>query len=338
LNFAAEQIAQGQGPGNAGYLLVVDWKGDCVRRYDAATGESVNTIVPKHIAGMNTAYGVLFGPHDHNLYVSTGEIGGPGQIKAVLRYDGVTGAFMDEFTQGGDLRSPRGIIFGPDGNLYVAERIYIGRDWSLEGRVARYDGMTGTYLDDFVPLGSGGLSIPTQLVFGPSGRPHNRLDLYVLSLGNDSVKRYDGATGAYLGDFVASGSGGLDGPGTMTFGPDGKLYVANFYSSDLSVKRFEGPSGPTPGAFIDAFIPAGSGGLAIPSGLIFGPDGNDDGQLDLYVATLENGNIKGRVNRHDGMTGAFIDTYVAGRSGGLEGPALMTFTQTDPVTLDYLGE
>lgn len=85
---------------------------------------------------------------------------------------------------------------------------------------------------------------------------------------------------------MASGSGGLEGPVTMAFGPDGDLYVADLYSSNLAVKRFEGPSGPTPGAFIDTFIPAGSGGLRAPSGLIFGPDGNDDGQLDLYLAEV----------------------------------------------------
>lgn len=338
LNFTTEETAHGQGAGGGSYLLVSDWTRDTVLRYDGASGDFVDTFVPKHSGGMNQAYGILFGPHDGELYVSTGELGGPGQLKAVLRYDGSTGEFIDNFAQGGELRSPRGIIFGPDGNLYVAERIYIGRDWSWEGRVVRYDGTTGTYMGDFVPLASGGLSIPTALVFGPASHNPNRLDLFVVSLGTESVKRYDGTTGAYLGDFVGSGSGGLQGPVTMTFGPDGNLYVADFYSSDLAVKRFQGPGGPSPGAFIDTFIPAGSGGLQIPSGVIFGPDGNNDGQFDLYVATLATGNIKGSVKRYDGVTGEFIDTFVAERSGGLEGPALLTFTETDPVTLEYLGE
>jgi hypothetical protein len=193
-------------------------------------------------------------------------------------------------------------------------------------------------MGDFVPLGSGGLSVPTQLVFGPSVEDAGRLDLYIVSTGTDSVLRYDGATGAFLGEFVASGSGGLEGPVTMTFGPDGDLYVADFYSSNLAVKRFEGPSGLTPGGFIDTFIPAGSGELRAPAGLIFGPDGNDDGQFDLYLAEVAaNGFIKASVKRYDGVSGAFIDTFVAQRSGGLEGAIMITFTETDPVTLDYLG-
>ncbi len=338
LNLAIAASAHGQGSGSKGYLLVPDFDRHNVLRFDAATGVFVDEFVSRQSGRLNQPWMALIGPHDGGLYVTTGHFRGPGQIKAVLRYDGTTGAFIDNFAQGGELRSPRGIIFGPDGDLYVAERIFIGQDWSWEGRVARYDGTTGAYLGDFVPLASGGLSIPTALVFGPADHNPNKLDLYVVSLGTESVKRYDGTTGAYLGDFVARGSGGLEGPGTMTFGPDGNLFVADFYSSDLAVKRFQGPSGPTPGAYIDTFVPAGSGGLQIPSGLIFGPDGNNDGQLDLYVATLANGNIKGSVKRYDGVTGAFIDTFVTRRSGGLEGPALMSFTETDPVTLAYRGD
>jgi hypothetical protein len=44
------------------------------------------------------------------------------------------------------------------------------------------------------------------------------------------------------------------------------------------------------------------------------------------------------VKRYDGATGAFIDTFVPERSGGLKRPSMMTFTQTDPVTLAYLGD
>src|SRR5262245_24031516 len=80
------------------YLLVADFGGDEVLRYDAATGAFVDRFVPKHTGGLNQPYGVLFGPHDHDLYVSTGRFAGPGQLKAVLRYGGATGAFQEQFT------------------------------------------------------------------------------------------------------------------------------------------------------------------------------------------------------------------------------------------------
>lgn len=44
-----------------------------------------------------------------------------GRDKAVLRYDGTTGAFRGVFADDTHLTSPLGIIFGPDGNLYVAD-------------------------------------------------------------------------------------------------------------------------------------------------------------------------------------------------------------------------
>ena len=39
------------------------------------------------------------------------------------------------------------------------------------------------------------------------------------------VLRYNGTTGAFIDAFVSSGSGGLDMPSGLTFGPDGNLYV-----------------------------------------------------------------------------------------------------------------
>jgi hypothetical protein len=149
-------------------------------------------------------------------------------------------------------------------------------------------------------------------------------------------------TGAFIDEFVASGSGGLDSPTGLSFGPDGNLYVANDAPTNPNVLRFQGPSGPAPGAFLGTFVPAGSGGLQMPLEAIFGPDGNGDGRLDLYVsdATFEGSSLsgkKGTVKRYDGVTGAFIDTFVPAGSGGLKRPSMITFTQTDPVTLAYMG-
>jgi DNA-binding beta-propeller fold protein YncE len=277
---------------------------------------------------------MLSGPNDGNVYVSSGEFAGPGHIKAVLRYDGTTGAFIDEFAESGRLSSPRGIIFGQDRNLYVADHTSAG------GRVVRFDGTTGAYIDDFVFIRSGGLHIPLGIVFGPSGTDANTLDLYVVSFGTQSVLRYDGTTGTFLGEFVATGSGGLDGPASLAFGPGGDLFVSDFYSDDPAVFRYQGPSGQIPGAFIDQFVPPGSGGLQVPGSLIFGPDGNGDDHVDLYVTSAEVPGFNGKngsVKRYDGVTGAFIDTFVAPSSGRLDDPLGMTFTRTDPVTLNYLG-
>jgi hypothetical protein len=323
---------------SASYLLVSDWGRDSVLRYDGTTGAFVDTFVPR--PGLDYPYGILFGPHDQDLYVSTGEFGG--QTKSVFRFDGTTGAFIDEFAVGGDLKSPRGIIFGPDGNLYVSDRNLP----STDGRIARFDGLTGAYMDDFVPVAGGGLKQPSGLVFGPSGRGRS-LDLYVASGPTASVKRYDGLTGAFLGDFVPGGAGGLVYALALTFGPDGNLYVASgSFDPDRpsgAILRYQGPSGHTPGAFIDAFVPIKSGEMQTPLAVLFGPDGNGDGRLDLYVGNskLPGAGTQGKnatVKRYDGLTGAFLDTFVPFKSGKLDDVGGMTFTETDPITLVYRAE
>jgi hypothetical protein len=142
----------------------------------------------------------------------------------------------------------------------------------------------------------------------------------------------------------------------MVFGPDGNLYVAsgNFVGSAQwapgSVLRFEGPTGPNPGALLGTFVAGGSGGLSTPCGLLFGPDGKHDGRLDLYVTSVV-GSFRANsgktifiaapgtseVLRYDGTSGAFVDTFVAPDSEGLQFPTFMTFTETDPTTLNYVG-
>ena len=101
----------------------------------------------------------------------------------------------------------------------------------------------------------------------------------------------------------------------MTFGPDGNLYVANFKANNIS--RFNGKTG----AFIDTFVPDGSGGLNDPVKPIFGTDGN------LYVSGLNSNNVL----RYDGKTGAFIDTFVAVGTGGLNGAGFLAFTEDTTV-------
>ena len=46
------------------------------------------------------------------------------------------------------------------------------------------------------------------------------------------MKRYNGTTGAYIGDFVAAGSGGLDVPLGIVF-QGGGLYLASFQTDQV---------------------------------------------------------------------------------------------------------
>jgi hypothetical protein len=326
---------------SGGYLLVASQDNNSVQRYDEGTGAFVDTFVPKGSGGLTMPGGLILGRVDHDLYVSSGVMPSNQPNHNVLRYDGGTGAFLDTFADGGQVIGPRGLLFGPDGNLYVA-------DGTGVGTVLRFNGTTGTFIDEFVPADSG-LKHPFGMVFGPDGANDGKLDLYVASITLNSVLRYDGTTGAFEGAFVLAGSGGLKGPLGLTFGPDGNLYVASSQLFDFtqgraspgSILRFEGPNGPSPGAFLGTFVPAGSGGLNTPLTPLFGPDANGDGVPDLYVSsavlrsqpTAQPGTSE--VLRYDGVTGAFIDTFVTPDSGGVRDPVFMTFTETDPTTLNY---
>ena len=102
---------------NRRYLLVPDYDKHNVLRFDAATGAFVDEFVPRQSGGLNLPWIALIGPHDGNIYVSSGHFRGPGQIKAVLRYDGTTGAFLDQFVQPGQMDMAHSDMYGPDGTL-----------------------------------------------------------------------------------------------------------------------------------------------------------------------------------------------------------------------------
>ncbi|MCH8042672.1 MAG: hypothetical protein IID44_03035, partial [Planctomycetes bacterium] len=118
----------------------------------------------------------------------------------------------------------------------------------------------------------------------------------------NNVLRFDGETGEFIDEFVTSGSGGLNQPSNIVFGPDGHLYVISG-----SILRYDGVSG----EFIDVFAVRRSQDALID--LAFGPDGN------LYVSSL----TADAVIRYDGTTGELIDVFASG--GGLDAPAGLAF-------------
>src|SRR5262249_13140980 len=61
---------------SGGYLFVPSYDTNSVLRYDGNTGAYVDTPVPKGAGGLSQPYAVLIGPHDHQLYVSSGQFGG----------------------------------------------------------------------------------------------------------------------------------------------------------------------------------------------------------------------------------------------------------------------
>lgn len=200
--------------------------------------------------------------------------------------------------------------------------------------VKRFARTTGVFAST---VASGGaLGDPLGVAIGLDG------NLLVSDGQTNQVKRYDCATGDFLGVFASTS---LAGPMGMTI-DNNILYVANS-NPPQGVQRFNGVSGVNTGTFTPTIAnpsprdvkvnrangrlyvlyynaatvemfdlatmaskgllmpvgsPTGSGGLFTPSSMAFGPDGN------LYISGGTFGGKLG-VRRYNPTTGAFIDFF-----------------------------
>ncbi len=143
-----------------------------------------------------------------------------------------------------------------------------------------------------------------DLIVAPDGT------ILVTSGMDDRVVAFDPATGAYAGDFVTAGSGGLDFPTGMTYTPDGTFLLVCSRNTNSVLGYFS-----STGGFLAQFVPTGSGGLVQPFGLVFGPNGN------LFVTSSDN-----QVLEFDGSGGGFIGRFVKSEdNGGLDSPRGLLF-------------
>ena len=88
--------------------------------------------------------GMSFDPSEPYLYVASS---GTNQV---LKYNAQTGAYVGVAASAG-LARPTDVKFGPDGLMYVLS--------GGNNRILRFTA-SGTYVDDFVPAGTGGMSDP----------------------------------------------------------------------------------------------------------------------------------------------------------------------------------
>ena len=196
---------------------------------------------------------------------------------SVKHYNSATGAFLSDFVtpNGGGLNTTQEVALGPDGHLYVSGR--------FTNAILKYDGQTGAFLGRFT---SGyDLDEPTKFTFGPDSL------LYVSQWGQQqrTVARFDAETGVFVDEFTPALNLGMD----HAWDEAGRLYVVSFGSRD--VRRFDAQ-----GTLIDVFV--GPASLQGPVNLWFGDSG------DLFVIDWETG----RVQRFDGETGAFKETFISG--------------------------
>lgn len=271
-----------------GNIYLANADGSNILKY-ASNGTYLGVLA----TGITDIASVTYGP-DGFLYALQ-----PNPNNAVLRVNTSTGSYTT-FNNSGEYANsqvvqPTGILFGPDGHLYVVDQ---------DGdAVEKYNGTTGAHISTFVA--SPDISNPFDFEFGPDG------NFYVSQQGGCScITQHDGTTGALLGTFATLS--GLA-PGGINFGPDGNLYVADVVNN--RVEQFDGTTGAHLGVFASGTIPepkevlfacAGTN-TAIQSGEICSSISN----TEVGGTVWEDWDYDGSINQNDtiGVQGVQVDLY-----------------------------
>ena len=201
----------------AGQLIVAD-NGELtppppgrLPHYNTSTGAFIADLDKTGFTPPFLPRGVVVGP-DGLLYVSV--IDGIGQNGYVVRFDLGTKKYKDTFitataatSYAGGLHKPEGIVFGPDGRLYITSARYLNGDTS---RIMIYDS-AGKYVDRIdLDDAAASQNYAQAMVFGPGGR------LFVgMSIAGE-VRAYDPLSKGYIS--LVKPGGTLSQPWYLIFG------------------------------------------------------------------------------------------------------------------------
>jgi WD40 repeat protein len=219
-----------------------------------------------------------------------------GTANAVFYFD-LAGQSTGVRAEGLNSSLDAGIHFSPDG-----ERVFVT---SISGNdVVEFDAASGARVRLFNNV-CPNLPLPFDSVLGADGR------LYISCTLNSSIERFDATTGTGLGSFVIAGGGGLTSPRSLTFGPNGNLFVAN---GSGAIFEFNGTNGQpaNPVTFVDA-------------------NANGGGPLDAFGMQFRGGvlyatsNLTDEVMAFEADTGAFLSIFVTAGCGGISGPTALDF-------------
>jgi DNA-binding beta-propeller fold protein YncE len=201
-----------RGSGNT--LYVADHDGGAVKQFNAETGEFIANLDTTGFTGGFFPRSIVRGPDDL-LYVSVTNLLNGDRISGhILRFNPQDGKFVDVFTNNiapgcaTHLHRPEGLVFSPDGKLYVTSfRI----DANDTDRVLVYNGKTGECVDEInLDQVGGDRTYAQALLFGPKGK------LFVPINNTGDVRRYNVKTKTF--DIFIAAGGFLKIPWYLTFG------------------------------------------------------------------------------------------------------------------------
>jgi DNA-binding beta-propeller fold protein YncE len=194
-----------------------------VAEYNVNNGEFLGELKPTGLSGQFNPRGVVFGP-DGSLYVSSFDTTNP-LVGYVFRFDTTTGALQIVAANNGDgvadpgeiadLHRPEGLVFGPDGTLYVTS---FRANASDTDKILELNASTGALKDEILLDQAGQPRAFAQaILFGPDGH------LFVPISGNGpdtgAVRSYDVTTKTFTNFIQPNADGGpLIVPFYLTFG------------------------------------------------------------------------------------------------------------------------
>ena len=196
-------------------LVAASFFDNAIYEFNPTTGVLLDTLVPPNSSQTVLAgpAGVTVGP-DGNLYISSqfndSIVEYNVNTQALTTFIGPTVLDPIAGANGDGTFAPAGLLFGPDGNLYVS--LNAGQTATSGGAVVRFDmtttGGTLTYAGTNSTIASG-LVQPTEMTFGALANDWD--SLYVSNSAADTVVKITHAVAASptSSTFIAPGTGGL---------------------------------------------------------------------------------------------------------------------------------
>lgn len=187
----------------------------------------------------------------HTLYVADAGDDDPSMPGRIATFDARTGEFLGDI--GAEVlgldQSVRGVVIGPDGDLYAT----VFTRSTSRAQVLRFDAKTGEFLGVFADSATCncGFTNPRHLVFGPDG------NLYVVSLTTNSILVFD-ETGAFLRSILLD-TAYVEREFTfsLAFGPNDRLYVPVLIGAGLDFTGEVRAYDVTTGTY-DVIVPRGT--------------------------------------------------------------------------------
>ena len=282
------------------HFYIANRDGNNVLRY-TMDGDFVEEFVTANSGNLSSPQEVFFHPVDGSLIV-TGF-----NNSTIKRYDGETGEFLGDFSQGYNLSNPTKMIMGSDSLIYVTQ-------WgTVQNKIVRFD-LNGNFVDEWssvnVPEGCGmafdsngnlyvttwsngqnngaagfvrkfdsegndlGIIVNSAILQGPVGIwIDENEDLFVVDWTLGRVIRFN-SDGEFISNFIS----GMTRTEGNAMGPDGKYYLCDW--QDNKINRYN-----EDGSFDATLV---STGLDVPNSITFGPDGLMSGQEELLDARQTN--------------------------------------------------